>query len=153
MATNIKKEEMYKQGKAVISDKQRKSIKKDISNLYDAYPDIKKRIGSEAEIFKRIAKSDLKPSYIKKTINHFIMSSAEKGTKYTKDGKTYYKYGYDKRGDSIKGQLKKSREIGLKLGLIKDPKKNPSPPQMDKNKRKNESKSKGSPNQRNKKKS
>jgi hypothetical protein len=152
MATYIKKEEMYKQGKAVISDKQRKSIKKDISNLYDA-GFTKSRIGSEAEIFKRIAKSDLKPSVVKKYINYFITSSSEKGTKYTKDGKTYYKYGYDKRGDSIKGQLRKSREIGLKLGLIKDPKKNPSPPQMDKNKRKNESKSKGSPNQRNKKKS
>jgi len=145
------KEEMYKGGKAVISDKQRKRISKDIDNYLAIHPKIKEKVGNKKEIFKRIAlEKNLKPSQIAGAINVFIPGSAEKGSKFKKDGTMRYKSGYTKKGDSKKSLNTASMRIQKKLGLVKDSKKNPSPTQMDKNKNK-KSKSKGSPSQRNKK--
>lgn len=144
------KEEMYKGGKAVISDKQRKKISKDIDNYLAQNPKVKEAVGNKKEIFKRIAlEKNLKPSQIAGAINAYIPGSAEKGSKFKKDGKMYTKAGYTQRGDSKKSLNTASMRIQKKLGLVKDSKKNPSPTQMDKNKNK-KSKSKGSPSQRNK---
>ena len=145
------KEEMYKGGKAVISDKQRKRISKDIDNFLALHPKVKEKVGNKKEIFKRISlEKNLKPSQIAGAINAYIPGSAEKGSKFKKDGKMYTKAGYTQRGDSKKSLNTASMRIQKKLGLVKDSKKNPSPTQMDKNKNK-KSKSKGSPSQRNKK--
>ena len=146
------KEEMYKGGKAVISDKQRKKISKDIDNYLAQNPKVKEAVGNKKEIFKRIAlEKNLKPSQISNFINAYIPGSAEKGSRFKrKDGTMAYKAGYTQRGDSKKSLNTASMRIQKKLGLVKDSKKNPSPTQMDKNKNK-KSKSKGSPSQRNKK--
>ena len=137
------KEEMYKGGKAVISDKQRKRISKDIDNFLAFHPKVKEKVGNKKEIFKRIAlEEDLSPSQIANMINAYIPGSAEKGSKFKKDGKMYTKAGYTQRGDSKKSLNTASMRIQKKLGLVKDSKKNPSPTQMDKNKNK-KSKSKG----------
>ena len=144
---------MYKGGKAVISDKQRKRISKDIDNYLTIHPKIKEKVGNKKEIFKRIAiEKNLKPSQIAGAINVFIPGSAEKGSKFKKDGKMYTKAGYTKDGDSKKSLNTAARRTSINLGLVKDSKKNPSPSQMDKNKiKKSKSKGKGSPTQRNKK--
>ena len=134
---------MYKGGKAVISDKQRKRISKDIDNFLAFHPKVKEKVGNKKEIFKRIAlEEDLSPSQIANMINAYIPGSAEKGSKFKKDGKMYTKAGYTQRGDSKKSLNTASMRIQKKLGLVKDSKKNPSPTQMDKNKNK-KSKSKG----------
>ena len=134
---------MYKGGKAVISDKQRKRISKDIDNFLALHPKVKEKVGNKKEIFKRISlEKNLKPSQIAGAINAYIPGSAEKGSKFKKDGKMYTKAGYTQRGDSKKSLNTASMRIQKKLGLVKDSKKNPSPTQMDKNKNK-KSKSKG----------
>ena len=135
------KEEMYKGGKAVISDKQRKRISKDIDNFLAVHPKIKEAVGNKKEIFKRIAlEEDLSPSQIANMINAYIPGSAEKGSKFKKDGKMYRKAGYTQRGDSKKSLGKASMTIQKKLGLVKDGKKNSSPTQMDKDKASKKSK-------------
>ena len=135
------KEEMYKGGKAVISDKQRKRISKDIDNFLAVHPKIKEAVGNKKEIFKRIAlEEDLSPSQIANMINAYIPGSAEKGSKFKKDGKMYRKAGYTQRGDSKKSLGKASMTIQKKLGLIQDGKKNSSPTQMDKDKASKKSK-------------
>jgi len=136
------KEEMYKGGKAVISDKQRKRISKDIDNFLAVHPKIKEAVGNKKEIFKRIAlEEDLSPSQIANMINAYIPGSAEKGSKFKdKDGTMRYKAGYTQRGDSKKSQNKASMTIQKKLGLIQDGKKNSSPTQMDKDKASKKSK-------------
>ena len=135
------KEEMYKGGKAVISDKQRKRISKDIDNFLAVHPKIKEAVGNKKEIFKRIAlEEDLSPSQIANMINSYIGDSAEKGSKFKKDGKMYRKAGYTKKGDSKKSLGKASMTIQKKLGLVKDGKKNSSPTQMDKDKASKKSK-------------
>ena len=147
------KEEMYKGGKAVISDKQRKRISKDIDNFLALHPKVKEKVGNKKEIFKRIAlEKNLKPSQIAGAINAYIPGSDEKGSKFKKDGKMYTKAGYTQRGDSKKSLNTEAMKFSKRLGLVKDGKDNPSPSQMDKNKiKKSKSKSKGSPSQRNKK--
>ena len=135
------KEEMYKGGKAVISDKQRKRISKDIDNFLAFHPKVKEKVGNKKEIFKRIAlEEDLSPSQIANMINAYIPGSAEKGSKFKKDGKMYTKAGYTQRGDSKKSLGKASMTIQKKLGLIQDGKKNSSPTQMDKDKASKKSK-------------
>ena len=135
------KEEMYKGGKAVISDKQRKRISKDIDNFLALHPKVKEKVGNKKEIFKRIAlEEDLSPSQIANMINAYIPGSAEKGSKFKKDGKMYRKAGYTQRGDSKKSLGKASMTIQKKLGLIQDGKKNSSPTQMDKDKASKKSK-------------
>ena len=137
----IKKEEMYKGGKAVLSDRQREKIEKAIDGFLNSrgkensYKK-KETFGNKEEIMRRIAADeDLSPEAVERYTANYIRRTAERGSRFkTKDGKMSYKAGYTKKGDSKKAMGKQAMALQKKLGLVKDGKKNSSPTQMDKDK-------------------
>ena len=130
----IKKEEMYKGGKAVLSDRQREKIEKAIDGFLTSRG--KETFGNKKEIMKRIAlDEDLSPEAVERYTANYIKRTAERGSRFkTKDGKMSYKAGYTKKGDSKKSLNTEAMKFQKRLGLVKDGKDNSSPTQMDKDK-------------------